>query len=102
MKIQIIHSRDPDSECFHRIFVDDVELKHWAGTLPDGVTVEIEDLDPGRGYDDADWDERTADADDGTAFGAALAADLAELRPVQRKFSTGRYEDGEDPFEGQD
>lgn len=79
MKIQIIHSRDPDSECFHRVFVDDVEVP---------TDFEIHDLDPGRGYTDESWQERIDTADDGTTFGAALRAELEELQPTQRKWRT--------------
>lgn len=71
MKIQILHERDPDSDCSVRVFVDDVELHHSE--------FEYVDVDPGRGYDGADWDADTEQyAQDTTAFGRAChAAHLA-------------------------
>ncbi len=40
-RIQIIHHRDPDAGCIHTVFVDDREVEHF----------EVEDIDPGAGYE---------------------------------------------------
>lgn len=61
-KVQIVHSRDPDSECYLTTFVNDQR-----------IDADVEDIDPGRGYPRADWDERIESwQDDDTAFGAAV------------------------------
>lgn len=63
-KIAILHTRDPDSSCELRVFIDDIEV-------PAGQLV-IEDIDPGRGYIRSDWDESIAAYDgDDSAFAAA-------------------------------
>lgn len=51
MKIQVIHERDPDTECYLTVWVD-------------GIRSEIveEDIDPGRGWEWEDWFERIKDA----------------------------------------
>lgn len=77
MKVQIIHSRDPDSECGLRVFVDDVETNDFS----------YDDLDPGRGWTDEDWEERIADVDTSTNYGKALRDQLEQLRPAQRKWA---------------
>lgn len=61
MKIEIIHSRDPDSECEITVFVDGLE---WS----DDVT--IESIDPGAGFDGmkAEWDQHTRDLTGSPAF----------------------------------
>lgn len=67
-KVQVIHSRDPDSECGVSVFVNDVRAD--AG---------VEDIDPGRGYSRADWAERVADFEgDTSAFGQAAQQALIE------------------------
>lgn len=77
MQISIIHMRDPDSECYARVFVDDVEVTDFSWT----------DLDPGRGWSDEDWQERIDDVDTSTAFGRRLREELIEMKPVQRKWA---------------
>lgn len=51
VRIEILHTRDPDASCEMTVWVDGVRV--------DNVTVE--DIDPGRGYEGDDWDESTAD-----------------------------------------
>jgi hypothetical protein len=64
MRIEILHQRDPDSECDVRLFLDGAE-----------VTDEIEfvDVDPGRGHDIEDWLESKRFAMDGASAAAAAA-----------------------------
>jgi len=52
-RIEILHERDLDSECAVRVWVDGVEVTD---------DVHVEDLDPGRGWLAADWDENHRDA----------------------------------------
>jgi hypothetical protein len=67
-RVQIVHSRHPDLECGHTVFVDDVR---W--------TAEIEDIDPGRGWTRADWNERIHAWDgDETNFGQAVQSELEQ------------------------
>lgn len=60
-RMQVLHERDPDSSCSVDVYLNDRR-----------VEAEIEDVDPGRGYEREYWDERTEGyADDTTAFGQA-------------------------------
>jgi hypothetical protein len=63
MKIQIIHERDPDSECGLTVFLDGVRVQHFGATAAD-IELEIEDIDPGRGYTVEDYTERRKEARD--------------------------------------
>lgn len=49
MKIEILHQRDPDSACEVRVFIDGTEI--------DDSGVDYVSIDPGAGWDGADWDE---------------------------------------------
>jgi hypothetical protein len=71
MKIDIIHVRDPDSECGMTVFVD--------GKRVDNVAVE--DIDPGRGWQRADYNDRLYDAivafeADESEYNQAVVAEL--------------------------
>ena len=80
MKIEILHTRDPDSDCGVRVWVDGVEVKEFY----------MDDLDPGRGYQDEDWEENLQDARDADttpAFKEAVIAAYEQFRPVQKKWS---------------
>jgi hypothetical protein len=48
MKVEILHQRDPDAGCVHTVFVDGVAIEDYT----------VEDVDPGAGYERADWDAR--------------------------------------------
>lgn len=48
-KVQILHQRDPDSECYLTVWIDGKQV---------AITDEC-DIDPGHGYDAADWWEST-------------------------------------------
>ena len=54
IRLEILHHRDPDSSCEHVIFLNGVRLD-WS-------QVDLEDVDPGAGYEKADWKERIKDA----------------------------------------
>lgn len=55
MKVQIIHSRDPDSECYIEVYLNGVKLSP--------ADVVIEDIDPGRGHTWEDnWKDRLDEA----------------------------------------
>lgn len=44
--IEVLHTRDPDAACTVLVFVDGKE-----------VEVDMEDIDPGRGWTREDWNE---------------------------------------------
>jgi hypothetical protein len=51
VRVEILHTRDPDYSCEMTVWINGVRV--------DNVTVE--DVDPGRGYEQEDWDEYTTD-----------------------------------------
>lgn len=72
-KIEILHGRDPDSECALDVWIDGVRVVDFR---------EI-DVDPGRGYTREDWDERIRELeerDDPTLSEPFREAALATLR----------------------
>lgn len=74
--VQLIHGRDPDSECGITVFIDDVQIPFDQ--------VETEDIDPGRGYLRADWDERIAFAQEDTSnFGVMRVRELESFSDSQ-------------------
>lgn len=46
-QVEVVHGRDPDSECSVTVFVNGERMTHAF----------VEDIDPGRGYQREDWDE---------------------------------------------
>jgi hypothetical protein len=70
-KIEILHVRDPDSECATRVWVDGVELTEFTYL----------DLDPGRGHVAEDWDKahREAIANPDLSGSYRLALDQAYI-----------------------
>jgi hypothetical protein len=76
MKIQIIHSRDPDSECSITVYIDGVRRDD----------VEVEDIDPGAGYEPEDYEPRRAETaqaastPDATQYDRDLAQTLMDAR----------------------
>lgn len=67
-KVEVLHVRDPDEGCHIQVFVNGVKVQHTE-----------EDIDPGRGYTRADWNERIAKyAGDQTPFGQAAHSALVE------------------------
>jgi hypothetical protein len=79
MKIEILHTRDPDYECGITLWIDGVQIKD--------ADIHQEDVDPGRGYMRSDWDERIANAqqqgDESPAFHDAVleATNAASTSP---------------------
>lgn len=77
MKVQILHHRDPDSDCAIEVFIDGAR---FTGK------VEVEDIDPGRGYDADSIAERRSSATaktwepDATEFDYAVADALTDAR----------------------
>lgn len=65
-KIEILHERDPDSECTIRVWVDGIETTDFSSG----------NIDPGRGWIAADWDdthrEAIANPDLSESYRAAL------------------------------
>lgn len=62
-RLNVLHTRDPDSECVVQVFIADTPVKPYIE----------EDVDPGRGAEREDWDERLAEfATDHTNFGRAV------------------------------
>jgi hypothetical protein len=68
LKIEVLHVRDPDSECGLEVFVNG-----------ESVGFDYEDVDPGRGYSREDWDERIEENE------AALVADEPTRSPGFRR-----------------
>lgn len=50
-KLEIIHYRDPDSECFFSYFLNGQRVERTP------LEIHLTDLDPGRGYDFVEWAE---------------------------------------------
>lgn len=66
-RVQILHSRDPDSSCEIEVWLDGVKTDSYT----------VEDLDPGRGWTREDWDERVEQArEDTSEFGQRVLAEL--------------------------
>jgi hypothetical protein len=68
LKIEILHERDPDSDCDITVWVNGVE-----------ITADVVDIDPGQGYSSEDWEESAAyavhdDRDRSYAFKCAVSA----------------------------
>lgn len=76
--IQVIHSRDPDSECGITVYINGVRQHK----------VEVEDIDPGRGYNKEDYEERRADAYDAAVKSTATEYD----RDVLEALADARFE----------
>lgn len=82
-KVQLVHSRDPDSECDTTAYVDGKRVKD----------VEVEDIDPGRGYDAEYIAERRAEAEatfndpDATEYDLDRAQSILDAR--YDRFSLG-------------
>lgn len=76
MKVQILHHRDPDYDCSIDVYIDGVRV----------TDVEIEDIDPGRGYDEDEIADRRenalkrANTPGSTAYDADVAAALNDAR----------------------
>lgn len=52
-RIDIIHQRDPDSECYIEVYIDGVLASHL-----DGHDVHEHSFDPGAGYEMDEYDEQ--------------------------------------------
>jgi hypothetical protein len=80
MRVQILHGRDPDSDCGITVFVN-------GKRIPD-QDVSIEDIDPGRGYEPEDWEERLEESRaDTTEFGQLVTATLEQFSGTAAKYS---------------
>lgn len=74
MKVQIIHGRDPDNACDVTVFVDGERVTDF----------EIEDLDPGRGWQRSEWNDRLYDAienleADDSAYNQTIVTELTSF-----------------------
>lgn len=81
-KVEIVHGRDPDSECGLTVFLNGESVKFTE-----------EDIDPGRGYTREDWDERIRDAEEDTTSSPAFKE--AVLSTLEA-YSGNKYIVGED------
>jgi hypothetical protein len=84
MKVQIIHGRDPDNECGMTVFVD-------GQRVADG-DLGVVDLDPGRGWQRSEWNDRLYDAienlvNDDSPYNQALVSELNSF--ADNKFIQG-------------
>lgn len=72
MRIEILHTRDPDAGCDFTVFIDGERVDKF----------EVADIDPGRGYLRSDWDEHTEwitnESDYSPAFRDAVLAARTE------------------------
>lgn len=64
MKIEILHTRDPDASCEFTVWVDGRRIERDD----ESVTVHVEDVDPGYGYELSDWRESTNEVRDHPAY----------------------------------
>lgn len=103
--IQIIHQRDPDSGCDLTVYVDGVRHSD----------VTVENIDPGRGYEWADWVENVLHARQqaaehpGNQYYADCVTELEEAasskyvddKPEdwQRRLDTPEYDGDDDAYE---
>lgn len=79
VKVQILHGRDPDSDCGITVFVN-------GQRVPD-AEVYVEDVDPGRGYEDGVWEERIEESrSDTTEFGQLVTATLEQFGGAAEKY----------------
>lgn len=73
-RIEILHVRDADMGCEHAVWID--------GEPATNVTIDIEDIDPGRGYVREEWMERAepgyGPTDRSPAFQDAVRAAVLE------------------------
>lgn len=87
-RIDIIHVRDPDFECDHTVYLN--------GTRIGSDQVSIEDVDPGRGYQREDYEERLEEAQEAATRPEATDFDRDYLQvieaaePTYKKWSTDR------------
>lgn len=77
MKIEVLHTRYPDDDCYVLVVIDGVPIKE--------AEITYVDVDPGRGYTAEDWTESTdweAQPERGhtPAFAAAVAGAYADGR----------------------
>jgi hypothetical protein len=88
MNVQVLHQRYPDDSCVIRVWVDGVEVTDQA---------EIEDLDPGRGYEQEDYQmyleaaEAAAEADNAGEFERVVLDAVQQMRPNFKKCSYGDW-----------
>jgi hypothetical protein len=69
-RVQILHTRDPDSECEFEVWLDGVKTDSYG----------VDDLDPGRGWTREDWDQRVEEArEDTSEFGQRVLAELLSV-----------------------
>lgn len=80
-RIEVLHVRDPDYSCSTEVWIDGVKVDH----------VHIEDIDPGRGYTDAEWEESAEEVrnDDRTSpdFKAAALEAYGTSADTQKRFA---------------
>lgn len=85
-RVQVLHQRDPDYECGIRVFLDGVELTH----------PQVEDMDPGRGYEKEDYERdlesarAAAGREEATDFDRALLDAYEGMQDAYRKWSTDK------------
>lgn len=48
LKIELLHMRDPDSDCTNELFIEGAPMLSFVE----------EDIDPGKGYEASDWADR--------------------------------------------
>lgn len=103
-KIQILHVRDPDSECDIAIYLNGAEFTGKS---------EVEDMDPGRGYEREDYERNlelsreAAAAPDAGQFEADVLGAYEEMGERYRKFSTDddwdrEFSSDDDDFDRED
>jgi hypothetical protein len=82
--MQILHYRDPDSDCSLRVWIDGIEVTEFT----------VEDIDPGRGYEYESYQEMVADAKNPKdAFGEAIESVLTEGRRTFERYGLDAYKE---------
>lgn len=83
-KVEIIHGRDPDSECGIDVYVDGVRVTQFY----------LEDIDPGRGHTRQSWDENTEALRENTTLSPAFREAAIAAR---EEFGDSKYIEDERP-----
>lgn len=82
-KIELLHSRDPDSACV---------IEMWIDSEPTSAYIE-ESIDPGAGHQRSEWDQYTADVEADPNYSEAFKATVVAARNEVAEYSKYIEED---------
>lgn len=88
-RISVVHTRDPDTACSLKVFLDGQR-----------VEADVEDIDPGHGYPSSCWTERLTAAEDSHAHAptehtAAVLAALRSQADSEHLYAEAHHSEGE-------